>query len=228
MPCISSRALPSPSPAAASSLAPAIRRRSDDAAIEPPRRPRQPGLPSAPAPRPRRFLVRPRLPRRCGVTDVVPALGLRRRLAMARVVGAAAASFAGASAAALRARLRFRGRTLLQYDGQLVGARQVLERAEAEMLEELLRGAVQQSGGQGLRLGRPARRGAIDECAQHAADPTPRMSSTSATDRLAVGDDREHLERRRRQACRLRHRIVALEDDRIFRARQDLVAARHS
>ena len=94
------------------------------------------------------------------------------------------------------------------------------------MLEELLRGAVEQRPAQAFAPPHDVDELAFLERPQHAgrADAADLLDLRPA-DRLAVRDDREHLQGRAREATALRHGVEPLEHTRILRAGQELVAA---
>src|SRR5262245_149125 len=105
---------------------------------------------------------------------------------------------------------------------QLPVAGEILERREPEALQELLRRAVQERLARELRPPRDPDEPAIDQAPQHGAglDAADRLD-LGLRDRLAVGDDRQRLERRRADALRPGLGLQARDDAGEVGIRQD-------
>ncbi len=116
---------------------------------------------------------------------------------------------------------------LAQHDRKLVRPRKVLERLEAEVLEEELGGAVQERTAEPLgsthHVDQPPVLQRLDDTGR--ADPAD-VLDLDASDRLAVRDDGEGLERRAREPRRARHVVETLQIWGKLGARQDLIPLR--
>src|SRR5438105_1724681 len=97
-----------------------------------------------------------------------------------------------------------------QRDRQLVGARQLLQMTQGEVLEKHRRRAVHQGTAESLSAADDIDQATFMERLQHSADSdTTNLLDLGATDRLAIGNDRERLERGGGEPLRARRELRA-------------------
>src|SRR4051812_46003734 len=102
-----------------------------------------------------------------------------------------------------------------EHHGQVFGARQVVQRAEAEVLQEKGRRSVQQRPAQPLAAAHHLHQAALLERLEHRAGAhAADVLQLGAAHRLAVGDDGQRLERGAREAVRGGHAVEALQHGR--------------
>src|SRR5688500_1232392 len=116
-------------------------------------------------------------------------------------------------------------RRVAQGDRELVGPRQLLEVSQRELLEEDRGRAVEQRPADSLAAPDDVDEPALVDRLENAADgDAADLLDLGAADRLPVGDDRQRLERGRRETLRARRELGALDRLGVLRARQDLPA----
>src|SRR5688572_19908600 len=108
-------------------------------------------------------------------------------------------------------------------DRELVGARQLLEVTESKMLQKQRRRPVEQRSAHSLTAADDVDETPLVQRLEDAANGDPaNLLDLGASNRLTVRDDRERLERRRRQSLRARGQLRALDRLGVLDAREDL------
>src|SRR5688572_1015854 len=122
--------------------------------------------------------------------------------------------------------LRQVGRCLPQRNRQLIGARQLLQVAQSEVLQEERRRAVQQRTTETFRAPDDIDESALVQRLEHATDvDAANVLDLRASDGLPIRDERQGLQRGGRQPLRTRGELGALDRFRVLGARENLPAA---